>query len=401
MVMITCLVCNAETPDFSKYCCNCGVLIEESQKKAQEEEDFRSGKKPLVRKIIPTPDGEKILEVYCHDITTFSDDIDVLTISAYSRRYFPSKRTVIASLAKKRRINVKHLAQKAWLDLRKGAACWMSGEIESEKRKTGENSSNTYGRISRIGCLEMRDYTIDDSGDKTEPLKEIATYFRMLDLASAAGASIETVAMPILGGGAQKIDRKMVVIPLVNEAVSFLKRNPKAKRFIFMEYSYENAGLIADTINKSYQLADLQSKMQVNGVAKEAFVFISYAAHGDSEIAELICHLLEEKGIRFWYAPREITSGSYGGQIVEAISKSTHFICIVSEYSMKSPHVLNEIDLAFQHLKDGIKILPFCLENKKNMIPEFKYYLSRMQTHLGYPTPVEQRAMEFVNEIFR
>jgi hypothetical protein len=45
----------------------------------------------------------------------------------------------------------------------------------------------------------------------------------------------------------------------------------------------------------------------------EHLIFISHSSK-DAPLAQLICHRLEEAGIRCWIAPRDIQHGDWAGQ---------------------------------------------------------------------------------------
>ena len=127
--------------------------------------------------------------------------------------------------------------------------------------------------------------------------------------------------------------------------------------------------------------------------------FLSYTTHGDTQVAELLRDELKQRGIRCWYAPDDIRPGDYASQIVEAIRKCTHFVCIISSNANTSFHVVNELDLAFNRLNDGITILPFMMNNDLTLNDSFSYYISRMQWNYGYPDPLKDRINEFLDKV--
>ena len=131
---------------------------------------------------------------------------------------------------------------------------------------------------------------------------------------------------------------------------------------------------------------------------KEPYFFLSYTTHGDTYAAELFRDELRRRGLRYWYAPDSIRSGDYASQIVEGIRKCTHFVCLISKNTSGSYHVVNELDLAFNRLGEGINILPFMLE-QNNPGDSLSYYISRMQWSLGYPNPLPDRISEFLDKI--
>lgn len=129
---------------------------------------------------------------------------------------------------------------------------------------------------------------------------------------------------------------------------------------------------------------------------RQKYAFISYSSK-DKNIADNLCAKLEQNGVRVWYAPRDV-SGPYAQSIVQAIDAATHFIVILSQHSLVSEHVLNEIDLAFQNLPEHITFSPLRHDDAV-FTPSFKYYLSRQHWMDATVPPLENRLNEFVREL--
>lgn len=270
-------------------------------------------------------------------------------------------------------------------DLRGHVGCWLSKEIPEEA---------VQGRFGRIGCLSL-------NGELTGAgsiLSRIQAYFHMLDLAADSGVRMETIALPILGTGVQKIQLRSILLPLMNEVIDFLKRNDSVRKVLFVEYDWKKANEAADLLGRSYQLSYSEEKPAARQ-APDPYFFISYSTHGDTFVAELLRDELKRRGIRCWYAPDNIRSGDFASKIVEAIRECTHFICVVSRSSNTSFHVVNELDLAFNRLNEGITILPFILDRDLIMNDSFCYYISRMHWNFGYPEPVRDRVIEFIDKV--
>ena len=60
-------------------------------------------------------------------------------------------------------------------------------------------------------------------------------------------------------------------------------------------------------------------------------VFISYHRDSSAELVENIVQALESKGIKCWYAPRDVVS-KYAGDIVKAIEDCKIFLLIMNKY---------------------------------------------------------------------
>lgn len=328
-------------------------------------------------------DYDKEIAVYCGDVTVFEDKIDILTTSAFVGSYEPAPRTVFRALYD-RGISMENLAISPEFDLREPCNVWLSHEIQE-----------TSLEIGRIGCIEliggyMRE--MEPSEKEQRMINSIRAYFHMLDIASVYGIKMSTVALPLLGGGDQNISAGLLLIPLLNECITLLKRNQAVDRIVFIEKNFEKASLIADSITQSFRFlnnGEIEKK-------KDKMAFISYSSP-DKNIADNLCFKLESNGIKVWYAPRDVV-GPYAAAIAEAIEKVTHFVVILSQNSISSEHVLNEIDLAFQKLPNDIKFKPLRIDTAM-FTPSFKYYLSRQHWLDATNPPLEERLNEFVNDL--
>lgn len=378
--MKLCPACHIEMPDTASFCSQCGHPL---FPKIEPQPHFP----PLYTARIPTESGYKELSVCAGDITTYSDSIDVLAISAFRYSYEPTPRTLINALQRHCNIEVRRLANDPALDLRKRAGCWISEELPAQFS------------IRRIAGIEFTDYHHREAErtDSSLLLARVRSFFSMLDIAAATGITLNTVMMPLIGMGVQSIDFTLLAVPLINESTAFLRRNPAVQKLIYMDLNAEKTSCFADRFHTSLQLQQLQKMHSRPG--KAPYVFISYSS-ADLEKAELLHRLLCAHNIPCWYAKRDILYGSYAGEIAQAIDHCTHFICLISHNSMQSHHVLNEIDLAFQRLNEGLLLLPYFIEPFKDLEPSFKYYLSTMQWNYGTPPPLEKRMNDFIHKIF-
>jgi hypothetical protein len=89
-------------------------------------------------------------------------------------------------------------------------------------------------------------------------------------------------------------------------------------------------------------------------------VFISYA-YEDKPVADALCATLEARRIRCWLAPRDIAPGAeWPAAISDAISQSSVFVLIFSDFSNRSQQVIREVGLAVSR---GAVVIPLRLEN--------------------------------------
>ena len=334
--------------------------------------------KRLYERKIKTAHGEKTVTVLAGNLLEIDERIDVLTASAFAGGYEPIPNTLFGSLLKVG-INVEELAKRPFMDLRLTCDVWISEQLESESH-----------RIGRIGCVEMMDYIRDTALDN--PIEAIRAYFHLLDLATIAGADCSTLAMPLLGAGLQGVSASLTLIPIVNECVGFLRRNQSCDKIIFFDINEERASAFAATLSEMYSLLDAPEETTEK---KAPLAFISYSSK-DKNIADNLCNKLESRGVRVWYAPRNVV-GPYATAIMKGIREADYFIVIVSHNSLTSQHVLNEIDNAHSRLP-SLKFKPLRLDDME-LTPEFSYYLSRQHWMDATVPPLEERLEAFVEDI--
>jgi len=144
-------------------------------------------------------------------------------------------------------------------------------------------------------------------------------------------------------------------------------------------------------------LIDLDCRSQYLISAKEPMVFISYSSK-DQHIADMLVSELSSLDISSWIASKDMKEGPYASQITNAISDAAVFLVLISKNSVNSEHVKNEIDLAFNRLKDGITIIPFVIDDTE-LDAELKYYLCRQQMIRGTEPPIHERIRELAETI--
>lgn len=103
-------------------------------------------------------------------------------------------------------------------------------------------------------------------------------------------------------------------------------------------------------------------------------VFISYS-HKDAQVADAICHNLEEAGIRCWYAPRNIGPGAeWADAIIEALEACSIVVLVFTDFSNASRQVQREVDTA---VTLGKTIIPF-KRTQTDPTGSMRYYLSTL-----------------------
>ena len=124
-------------------------------------------------------------------------------------------------------------------------------------------------------------------------------------------------------------------------------------------------------------------------------VFISYHTESSRTITEAIVNKLEHKGIRCWYAPRDV-EGTYAGSIKRAIDSCSVFLVVLNKAASESRHVLNEIDIAFS--RSDVVIIPFHIADK-DISDDARYYLGRIHWIDGMTPDLNDRIEELSERI--
>ena len=124
-------------------------------------------------------------------------------------------------------------------------------------------------------------------------------------------------------------------------------------------------------------------------------VIISYSTI-DKTAADAVCAKLEERGIRCWIAPRDISAGmQYAEAIVSAIDSARVMVLIFSSHANASKHVKREAERA---VHDGIPIIPFRIEDVEPTL-SLQYYISAQQWLDALTPPLEQHIPKLAESI--
>lgn len=126
-------------------------------------------------------------------------------------------------------------------------------------------------------------------------------------------------------------------------------------------------------------------------------VFISYATD-DRQVAEKVCHALEEGGVKCWIAPRDVPYGAdYEEAIMDGIASSRLLVLVLSSHSNASPHVKREIQNACSG--DSAKaIVPLRIEDIEYN-KALRYYLGSAQWLDASTPPLEQHLGRLVEHV--
>ena len=124
---------------------------------------------------------------------------------------------------------------------------------------------------------------------------------------------------------------------------------------------------------------------------------ISYSRM-DQQYANMIVAILEKNNIKCWIDYRDSMPGAnYASSIVRAIKNSDFMVVVLSNNSMESPQVLNEINSA---VNNGIIIIPFKIDSSQ-LNDNFEYYIGKTHWLDAITPPIESHINQLVETIKR
>jgi len=115
-------------------------------------------------------------------------------------------------------------------------------------------------------------------------------------------------------------------------------------------------------------------------------VFISYSSE-DKTVADAVCATLENRKIRCWIAPRDVTPGQpFAASLINAVISSSVMVLVLSKGSNQSQYVLRELNEA---VDKGIPIIPFRIEDVEPS-EELRFYIKSLHWLDAMDPPMER-----------
>lgn len=128
-------------------------------------------------------------------------------------------------------------------------------------------------------------------------------------------------------------------------------------------------------------------------------VFVSYHTRSSAHITLALVNALESRGVRCWYAPRDVF-GDYATAICSAIDAASVFLLIATSEAAQSEDVLNEINLAVERVRkrEPLAIVPFKIENAE-FNESMRYYLGRQHWIDAIDPPTQEQIDRVVHQV--
>jgi hypothetical protein len=175
--------------------------------------------------------GFKTIELYEGDISGWDLESDMLVVSAFANGYHPLPDTVLGDLKLKLGLDVRDEEKRLEYDFRGPLGLWISRSL-------------TGFPFRRFLVLEMI--------GRYWPIEEcITNAFAAIAALSAKGIEVQTLTMPILGAGHQKIPLSAIVPPLLTAAEAALRRHQLPERILFVEKNPARAHHLAEEMDRA------------------------------------------------------------------------------------------------------------------------------------------------------
>jgi len=123
-------------------------------------------------------------------------------------------------------------------------------------------------------------------------------------------------------------------------------------------------------------------------------VFISHSS-ADKQIADAICHYLEDASIRCWIAPRDINSIDWAGSIMRGLTSCDVFVVVISHNSIPSGEVAKEVTEATRVCQ---YILPFKVDEEM-LNDRLRYHLAPCHWLDAVNPPLEKHIEQLIARI--
>lgn len=126
-------------------------------------------------------------------------------------------------------------------------------------------------------------------------------------------------------------------------------------------------------------------------------VFVSHSSLDRADVERLIIRVLEKHGVTVFFAPQAMVGGEeWHKEILEALSKCTHFIVVLTPHAAKSRWVHTEVGWAFDHLPEGrifpVYVRPCEVEQVHMLLRNVQFF-----DFLGNPAKATQRLLTAFN----
>lgn len=246
-------------------------------------------------------------------------------VSAFANSYHPIPSTLIGALDRKG-ISVARLAMEPAVDLRAAFDCWLSRELDPQP-------GIPYHRVL---CFEPR--------RGGHPPSLVGGIFRALAPFLHGPPPIESVAMPLVATGNQGYSVEMVLKPLLEAAVNWLRAGMPLSVLKVVVYS-ERQVHAARQVFAAVKHTAGGVPVERGPFAYDAF--ISYA-HEDGRSAEFLAQRLRDLSLRVFMDRFEIKEGlAWQPHIFSAIDQCQKLVALYSPAYLRSKVCLEEFNIAW------------------------------------------------------
>ncbi len=290
---------------------------------------------------ITTSGGPRTIAIYQGDLTAIppKEAVDVLVVSALPDSYRPSRQSLIGALDR-RGVSLEALATDKAEDFRPTLACWLSKPIEA---------AGPAVQFQRILCFEPK--------QRGEPAEVIGDIFQCL-VSMSSKTPINSIAMPILGGGVHGVSTVEMIAPLFEAATHWFHAGLPIETIKVVAYSDISAAELRGAFGVLKRL--YTPPVTAPTTSYKYDLFISYCHANKDEVDVLVAELKRQQtDIRIFQDTLVLKPGTaWQQEILESLDSCAKIVTLYTPQYLASAICLEEYGIALiRNRREGRKVL--------------------------------------------
>ncbi|MBP6872893.1 MAG: DUF4145 domain-containing protein [Bacteroidales bacterium] len=209
--------------------------------------------------------GNKTIELYYGDLTQMDFPVDCIVASAYRGGYHPTKGSLLGALHYNLGILAEDLMDHIDINLAEPLNVWISKELD-------------HYDFKRLAFVEI-------VGTYQPFEQSIRNLFSLVRICEVYDIELNSIAMPILGTGQQRIPPEMIMPVLLEHSIKALQQVTHLRKVIFVELNEQKLLSLDQSMNNYLQ----RQPAILHGVPKTEF--------SQKVIDELLNNLVKLKAI--------------------------------------------------------------------------------------------------------
>jgi hypothetical protein len=184
-----------------------------------------------------TVHGQRSIHLVEGDITAPGRPFDLVVISSFRGSYHPSRGTIPGALLDRHDCNLEDLASSPLLDLRSGLGSWLA-------------PAPAGMAADHLLVCEISDRDFEGDLPEAELAARLDDLLTTILVAQRRGLPVASLAMPVIGSGAQGLDADRVIEMLLPRLAAFLLSGSAVEEIWFVELQPQRAARLAVAMDR-------------------------------------------------------------------------------------------------------------------------------------------------------